>query len=184
MNKLKNSIKVLASETFSAVSAPIQYAAIAAYSNNHDEYINNSCSILKAVGEYVYNNLKSNNVIMNKPMGGFYLMPEFLNNKFDPFDVNLDGWAEQINENIDDYDEIFEELHEKYKSKAKMAPELKLLFQLGGSAIMIHMTNTMFKSALLAFFKASLIPFFSISSRESLIPAVSEIITGYPSIFR
>jgi hypothetical protein len=73
---------------------------------------------------------------------------EFLNNKFDPFDVKLDGWAEQVNENIDDYDEIFGELHEKYKSKAKMAPELKLLFQLGGSAIMVHMTNTMFKSSL------------------------------------
>jgi hypothetical protein len=73
---------------------------------------------------------------------------EFLNNKFDPFDVKLDGWAEQINENMNDYDDIFAELHEKYKSKAKMAPELKLLFQLGGSAIMVHMTNTMFKSAL------------------------------------
>ena len=73
---------------------------------------------------------------------------EFLNNRFDPFDVKLDGWAEQLNENIDDYDEIFAELHEKYKSKAKMAPELKLLFQLGGSAIMVHMTNTMFKSAM------------------------------------
>ena len=43
---------------------------------------------------------------------------EFLNNRFDPFDVKLDGWSEQINENIDDYDEIFSELHEKYKSKA------------------------------------------------------------------
>lgn len=73
---------------------------------------------------------------------------EFLNNKFDPFDLKLDGWSEQVNENIDDYDEIFAELHEKYKSKAKMAPELKLLFQLGGSAIMLHMTNTMFKSAI------------------------------------
>lgn len=73
---------------------------------------------------------------------------EFLNNKFDPFDLKLDGWSEQVNENIDDYDEIFGELHEKYKSKAKMAPELKLLFQLGGSAIMLHMTNTMFKSAM------------------------------------
>jgi len=73
---------------------------------------------------------------------------EFLNSKFDPFDIKLDGWAEQINENIDDYDDIFSELHEKYKSKAKMAPELKLLFQLGGSAIMVHMTNTMFKSSL------------------------------------
>ena len=27
---------------------------------------------------------------------------EFLNNRFDPFDVKLDGWGEQINENIDD----------------------------------------------------------------------------------
>lgn len=73
---------------------------------------------------------------------------EFLNNKFDPFDIKLDGWSEQINENVEDFDEIFAELHEKYKSKAKMAPEIKLLFQLASSGIMIHMTNTMFKSAL------------------------------------
>ena len=73
---------------------------------------------------------------------------EFLNNKFDPFDVKLDGWGEQVNENISDYDDIFKELHEKYKSKAKIAPELKLLFQLAGSAIMVHMTNSMFKSSM------------------------------------
>ncbi len=73
---------------------------------------------------------------------------EFLNNKFDPFDIKLDGWSEQLNENLDDYDEIFAELHEKYKSKAKMAPEIKLLFQLGASAMMVHMTNTMFKSSM------------------------------------
>jgi len=73
---------------------------------------------------------------------------EFLNNKFDPFDVKLDGWSEQVQENINDYDDIFNELHEKYKSKASMAPELKLLFQLGGSAMMVHMTNTMFKSSM------------------------------------
>jgi hypothetical protein len=73
---------------------------------------------------------------------------EFLNNRFDPFDVKLDGWGEQINENITDYDEIFGELYDKYKTKASLAPELKLLFQLGGSAMMVHMTNTMFKSAM------------------------------------
>lgn len=73
---------------------------------------------------------------------------EFLNNKFDPFDLKLDGWGEQVNENINDYDEIFSELHEKYHSKAKMAPELKLMFQLAGSAIMLHMTNSMFKSSM------------------------------------
>ena len=73
---------------------------------------------------------------------------EFLNNKFDPFDIKIDGWGEQVNENINDYDDIFKELHEKYKSKAKIAPELKLLFQLAGSAIMVHMTNSMFKSSM------------------------------------
>jgi len=73
---------------------------------------------------------------------------EFLNGRFDPFDIKLDGWGEQINENISDYDDVFGELHEKYKSRASMAPELKLMFQLGGSAMMVHMTNTMFKSAM------------------------------------
>jgi len=73
---------------------------------------------------------------------------EFLNNKVNPFDLQLDGWAESVNENITDYDEVFSELHEKYRGKAKMAPELKLLFMLGGSAVMLHMTNTMFKSAM------------------------------------
>ena len=73
---------------------------------------------------------------------------EFLNQKFDPFDIKLDGWAESVNENIDEYDDVFGELHEKYAGKAKIAPELKLLFMLGGSAVMLHMTNTMFKSAM------------------------------------
>ena len=73
---------------------------------------------------------------------------EFLNNRFDPFDLKLDGWAESVNENLEEYDDVFGELHQKYGSKAKMAPELKLLFMLGGSAVMLHMTNTMFKSAM------------------------------------
>ena len=73
---------------------------------------------------------------------------EFLNNKFDPFDLKLDNWSEQIHENINDYDDVFEELYEKYKDSADMAPELKLMFMLGGSAFMYHLSNTMFKSAL------------------------------------
>jgi hypothetical protein len=73
---------------------------------------------------------------------------EFLNGRFDPFDIKLDGWGEQFQENITDYDEIFGELHDKYKSSAQMAPEIKLLFQLGAGAMMVHMTNTMFKSSM------------------------------------
>ena len=82
LSNITNQLKVLASETFSSVSAPIQYAAIKAYENDHTKYIDKSRNILKAVGEYVYKNLKSNKVLINIPQGGFYLMPEFLNNKF------------------------------------------------------------------------------------------------------
>jgi hypothetical protein len=102
-------------------------------------------------GEYeniVAEKEKANNVkFQGKMLMACITGIEFLNSKFDPFDIKLDGWAEQFSENITDYDEIFAELHEKYRNKAKLAPELKLLFQLGGSAIMLHMTNTMFKSS-------------------------------------
>ena len=73
---------------------------------------------------------------------------EFLNTKFDPLDVKLDGWSENVHENLNDYDEIFEDLHEKYKSRSKMGPELRLLMTLGGSAFMFHLTKTMFQSSL------------------------------------
>ncbi len=82
LNNLKQTLKVLASETFSSVSTPIQYAAISAYENNHSDFIDKSRKILKAVGYYVYENLKSNKININKPEGGFYLMPEFENKKF------------------------------------------------------------------------------------------------------
>lgn len=73
---------------------------------------------------------------------------EFLNGKFDPFSIKLDGWSESMNEGINDYDEIFEELHEKYGGRADMAPEIKLMLMVGGSAFMFHLTNTMFKTSL------------------------------------
>ena len=73
---------------------------------------------------------------------------ELLNNKFDFLDFKLDGWSEQVNENIDEYNEVFEELHEKYKERARMAPEIKLIFMLGGSAFMYHLTNSMFKNSI------------------------------------
>ena len=82
-----------------------------------------------------------------KTMMAFASGVEFLNSKFDPFDIKLDGWSESLHENLTDYDDVFEELHEKYKAKTKIAPELKLLMMLGGSAVMFHMTNNLFKSA-------------------------------------
>jgi hypothetical protein len=72
---------------------------------------------------------------------------EFLNKKFDPFDLQLDGWSENMMEQTDDYDGVFEELHNKYKNKIEVAPEIKLIMMVGGSAMMFHLTNSMFKQA-------------------------------------
>ena len=80
--ELKKSLKILCSESFTSVSAPIQYAAVEAYRGDHSNYINKVKNILSAVGEYVYENLKSNVVNVIKPQGGFYLFPEFSNAKF------------------------------------------------------------------------------------------------------
>ena len=77
-----NALKTLASESYSTVNSPVQYAAVEAYQGNYDDYKAKTTNILKSVGNYVYNNLKSNKVLINPPQGGFYLMPEFLNSKF------------------------------------------------------------------------------------------------------
>jgi hypothetical protein len=73
---------------------------------------------------------------------------EWVNGKFDPVGAKLDGWSDSVYENIDDYDDTFEELYDKYKGKANFPPEMKLLMLLGGSAFMHHMTHSMFKSQL------------------------------------
>lgn len=90
---------------------------------------------------------------------------EFLNGRFDPFGVKLDGWSEQVHENITDYDDIFEELHEKYKSTGKkMAPELRLMLSLSGSAFMFHLTNSMFK--------------------QTQLPGVEQVLRSNPELMR
>ena len=82
LKELKNSLKILCSESFTSVSAPIQYAAIEAYKGDHSEYLRQVKKILSFVGNYVYENLKSNVINIAKPEGGFYLFPEFTNAKF------------------------------------------------------------------------------------------------------
>jgi hypothetical protein len=73
---------------------------------------------------------------------------EYLNKTIDnPLDLRLNGWSENVMENVSDYDEVFEELHDKYGEKVKMAPELKLLMLVAGSGFMFHLTNSLFKSA-------------------------------------
>jgi len=75
---------------------------------------------------------------------------EYANSAFNPFDINLDGWGEQVNEDIDSYEEIFAELHDKYKG-GKLAPELSLLLRLGFSAAVVNFTNKALSSSTPAF---------------------------------
>jgi Family of unknown function (DUF5767) len=75
---------------------------------------------------------------------------EYANSAFNPFDINLDGWGEQVNEDIDSYEEIFSELHDKYKG-GKLSPEISLLLRLGFSAAVVNFTNKALSSATPAF---------------------------------
>lgn len=72
---------------------------------------------------------------------------EFLNKRYDPFELSLDGWSETMYGQISDYDSVFEDLYHKYHTKVAVAPEIKLMMMVGGSAMMFHLSSTMFKSA-------------------------------------
>ena len=100
-----------------------------------------------------------------KMLMAFVTGTEYLNTRYNPFTIQLEGWSEQVHENIDDFDDIFEELHLKYKSKGKaMPPELRLFISLAGSAFMFHLTSKMFK--------------------ECPIPGVEEVLKANPELMK
>lgn len=73
---------------------------------------------------------------------------EYVNNKFDPADIVLDGWSEEINDDVQagDYDEVMEEIYYKYYDKVSMGPEMKLITMVGGSAVKFHLSHTILKT--------------------------------------
>ncbi len=79
LDGLKKGIRVIGSETFSTVSAPIQYAAVTAFSPSQEitDYISNSRKVLKWIGNYMHQSLAEMNIHCPKPEGGFYLFPNF-----------------------------------------------------------------------------------------------------------
>lgn len=67
---------------------------------------------------------------------------EILNEKYNPWELKLTGWSEQINADITSYYDVFGEIYEKYNKPGKsMSPELKLVLMLGGSALKFHLNN-------------------------------------------
>ena len=82
LTRFLNSLKTLASESYSTVNTPAQFAAVEAYNGDYEEYKLKVRRILNVVGNYVYKNLKSNKILISPPQGAFYLMPEFPNTKY------------------------------------------------------------------------------------------------------
>tara|TARA_B100001248_G_C27382726_1_gene457919 strand:- start:628 stop:1902 length:1275 start_codon:yes stop_codon:yes gene_type:complete len=72
---------------------------------------------------------------------------EMLNDKYDPFDFHLTGWSEHMSVEVDSYEEVLEELYEKYKGTGKsMPPEVKLILLIVASASAYHFSKSTFKN--------------------------------------
>ena len=91
-------------------------------------------------------NLESSIRFQRQAMMSVVTGMQWMNDKFDPFDMKLDGWSESVHENLEDFDEIFEELYDKYKERGKMPPEARLVMALAGSGFMCHVSNTFLRA--------------------------------------
>ena len=77
LSDLNEKMQVMASEAYSSPSAPVQYAAVTAYNSDQSKFLEHSKKILKLIAEYCYKKLKTNNIEVARPDGGFYIMPDF-----------------------------------------------------------------------------------------------------------
>ena len=91
-------------------------------------------------------NMKSSIKFQQKMLMAIVSGLEYANKRFDPFSIELDGWSENVFENIEDFNTVFERLYEKYRRRGEMSPDLELLLTLAGSAFMFNMSNQLFKS--------------------------------------
>ena len=76
---IRKAIRSVASETFTSVSAPIQYAAVKAYKTNHNEFLKKCRKILNFVSSFLHEELCSVGIKALKPTGGFYILCDFSN---------------------------------------------------------------------------------------------------------
>jgi len=70
---------IVASETYTSVSAPIQYAAIQAFSGDAliEDYLWHVRRILAQLGNKCAQIFKDADINVHYPLGGFYLFPDF-----------------------------------------------------------------------------------------------------------
>jgi len=99
MRWLLRAMSSVASETYTSVSAPIQHASICAYTQNEqvereemEKYLLKSCKILELISDEVYNQLTAiPGCRVHRPVGGFYIMPDFTGcEKAKQFDTSME----------------------------------------------------------------------------------------------
>lgn len=91
---------------------------------------------------------KRNSVVMyKKVLTGSVSVIEYVNKKYDPFAIDLNGWYDSVACSMDEYTPVLEELHEKYKGPSgKVEPEVRLLFMIGSSAVFFHISKELAKN--------------------------------------
>jgi aspartate aminotransferase len=76
---LCKAMSIVASETYTSTSAPIQHAAISAFLGGEDieVYLNNARRILRSIAKYITGQLSHFGIHVPMPHGAFYLFPDF-----------------------------------------------------------------------------------------------------------
>jgi len=79
LRPLADMMAAVASETYTSTSAPIQYAAIAAYRDSPEieDYVRRCRRVLKSLGRRLAARLRRAGADLADPEGGFYLFPDF-----------------------------------------------------------------------------------------------------------
>ncbi|RPI73249.1 MAG: aminotransferase class I/II-fold pyridoxal phosphate-dependent enzyme, partial [Ignavibacteriales bacterium] len=84
---LLDAMAAVASETYTATSAPIQFAAVRAFKGGLkiENYLWNCRIILRRLSKLIVNKLNNAGISVTQPDGAFYLFPDFIlhKNKFD-----------------------------------------------------------------------------------------------------
>ncbi|ELU04213.1 hypothetical protein CAPTEDRAFT_135842, partial [Capitella teleta] len=79
LRRIQDAMAVIASETFTSTSAPIQYAACTAFAGSSEitRYLEQSQQVLALIAGYMLDSLRSMGLQMADPVGGFYLFVSF-----------------------------------------------------------------------------------------------------------
>jgi len=85
LKEVTNAMTIIGSETYTSVSAPIQYAAIKAFTEDHSEYLDKSRKILKFISEYIRGKFQQNGIKCQPAQGGFYMLCDFTDTKLAKF---------------------------------------------------------------------------------------------------